>query len=118
MPSPPISCAIVSAGARHSQVSLDATGPACGTAPRESLPGKSPAPGAALQSAERGEQICRAVAALPEELQTPFIIFEYEERPQAEIAEILGCSPKSVEMRLCRARQALRAALEALLAKF
>lgn len=97
--------------ARHPQVSLDAEDTATGGSLREKLAGKGLLPDESLQAAERGEQVRRAVAALPEELRSPLILAEYEEHSQAEIADILGCSVKAVEMRLYRARQALRAAL-------
>ena len=53
--------------------------------------------------------------ALPEDLRTPLLLAKYEEKSQAEIAEILDCSPKAVEMRIYRARQQLRVSLGALL---
>ena len=39
----------------------------------------------------------------------------YEERSQAEIGEILGCTAKAVETRIYRARQQLRVSLGKLL---
>ena len=57
----------------------------------------------------------RAVAMLPEELRTPLILAEYEERSQAEIGGILGCTAKAVELRIYRARQELRVTLGKLL---
>jgi RNA polymerase sigma-70 factor (ECF subfamily) len=68
----------------------------------------------ASQRAERHEQIASvqaAVAALPYELRAPLVLFEYEERPMAEIAAVIGCTAKAVENRLYRARQQLRQAL-------
>ena len=56
----------------------------------------------------------KAVASLPDELRTPLILAEYEDRSQAEIAAILKCSAKAVEMRLYRARQRLREDLRGL----
>ena len=57
----------------------------------------------------------KAVAALPEELRIPLILAEYEERSQAEIGKILGCTTKAVETRIYRARQQLRAKLNQLI---
>lgn len=54
-----------------------------------------------------------AVAALPEDLRTATILFEYENLSHAEIAAIQRCSPKAVETRLYRASKVLRAALMA-----
>ena len=45
-----------------------------------------------------------ALAALPEALRTPLILAEYEDKAQAEIAQILSCSVKAIETRICRAR--------------
>jgi RNA polymerase sigma-70 factor (ECF subfamily) len=62
----------------------------------------------------RREQIASiqsAVAALPLEMRTALVLFEYEERSVAEIAATLGCSAKAVENRLYRARQQLKQAL-------
>jgi len=56
-----------------------------------------------------------AVAALPEELRLPLVLAEYEGRAQAEIAEILDCSIKAVEMRIYRARKQLREQLRSVL---
>jgi RNA polymerase sigma-70 factor (ECF subfamily) len=49
-----------------------------------------------------------AVGSLPPDLRTAFVLAEYEGAGHAEIAEALGCSRKGAEMRLYRARQALR----------
>ena len=57
----------------------------------------------------------RAVAALPEELRQPLILAEYEGRSHAEIGAIFKCSAKAVGMRICRARQQLRASLSGLM---
>jgi RNA polymerase sigma-70 factor (ECF subfamily) len=44
-------------------------------------------------------------------LRATLVLFEYEERPMAEIAAVIGCTAKAVENRLYRARQQLRRAL-------
>jgi len=54
----------------------------------------------------------RAVSDLPLDQRTAIVLFEYEEKSMAEVAEIVGCSAKAVENRLYRARQQLRRALE------
>ena len=46
---------------------------------------------------EIGEQIAVAVALLPEDQKTAFILSEYQELSYAEIAAIMKCSEKSVE---------------------
>ncbi len=65
-----------------------------------------------LMREERADAVRRAVQALPEELRMPLVLFEYEDMGQAEIGEILGLSRKAVEVRIYRARLALRKALE------
>ena len=68
----------------------------------------------ASRKAIRREQVASvqaAVAALPIELRTALVLFEYEERSTAEIAATLNCSPKAVENRLYRARQRLKQTL-------
>jgi len=96
---------------RHPQVSLDAEGDRSGISWRESLPGAGPSPQEMVQVDERADAVRRAIAALPEELRTPLILATYEERSQAEIGAILGCTVKAVETRIYRARQQLRVSL-------
>lgn len=64
---------------------------------------------------EIGEQIAVAVALLPEDQKTAFLLLEYQELSYAEIAAIMQCSVKSVESRLYRAKQFLRDRLRDLL---
>ena len=99
--------------ARHPQVSLDAEQRE--TDFHEILQDAGPDPGATLDSAERAEAVRQAVAELPEELRLPLVLSEYEDKSHAEIAAILNCSAKAVEMRLYRARQQLRTRLEKVL---
>ena len=101
---------------RHSQVSLDVENQATGEDFQSSVPEESPTPSESLQATERAVAVREAVAQLPEELRVPFILAEYEERSQAEIGEILGCTAKAVETRIYRARQQLRVKLSKLLA--
>ena len=96
---------------RHPEVSLDAENDQTGRSFRDSLPENSPTPSDSLQADERAEAVRRAIAALPEDLRTPLILAEYEERSQAEIGEIVGCTAKAVESRIYRARQQLRRTL-------
>lgn len=96
---------------RHPQVSLDAENEQTGTSLRDHLPAHDATPSDYLQADERADAVRRAVAALPEDLRTPLILAEYEERSHAEIGSILGCTAKAVELRIYRARQQLRASL-------
>ncbi len=102
--------------ARHPQVSLDAASDDDGPALGDTLTATQPTPAESLQASERAEEVRRAVAALPEDLRVPLLLAEYEDRSHAEIAEILGCTAKAVELRCYRARQALRQTLGWLLA--
>jgi len=94
---------------RHPVHSIDAWIEAGGVIADESRAGAS-----AAQAALRQEQILavqQAVAALPLDLRTALILFEYEEQTTAEIAAALDCTPKAVENRLYRARQLLQRSL-------
>ena len=94
---------------RRPASSLDAWLDAGGDAADESAAGA-----AAATVAVRREQIAAvqaAVLALPLDLRTALVLFEYEEQPVIEIAAALGCTPKAVESRLARARQELRRTL-------
>ena len=60
---------------------------------------------------ERVAAVQTAVAALPLDLRTALVLFEFEGLAMAEIAETLGCTAKAVENRLYRARQQLKLTL-------
>lgn len=100
---------------RHPHLSLDATNPLSGATFKDSLPAAAESPAELLQRDERSELVRNAVNDLPEDLRTPLILSEYEELSQAEIASVLKCSPKAVEMRIYRARQHLRERLRRVL---
>lgn len=100
---------------RHRQVSLDAPQQETGVTFGERMADGLATPSESLESNERAEAVRRAVAGLPEELRLPLVLAEYEEKSQAEIAEILDCTVKAVETRIYRARKHLREALRLLL---
>ncbi len=60
---------------------------------------------------ERAAIVRREIQALPHDLRTAIILFEYESMSYGEIAVVLDCTPKAVETRLYRAREILRKAL-------
>lgn len=60
---------------------------------------------------EQAVAVQQAVAALPVDLRTALVLFEYEQQSMTEIAEALDCTPKAVENRLYRARQRLKQVL-------
>ena len=96
---------------RHPQVSLEAeteTGASLGDAMADS----AASPSEQAETSERAEEVRRAVQALPVELRTPLILFEYEGLSHADIGAVLNCSAKAIEVRLYRARGHLRKQLE------
>ena len=100
---------------RHPEVSTDGKTDDTDAGWLDQLSDPAPGPSESLEKAERAVTVRRAVARLPEELRTPLILAEYEGLSQAEIAHVLECSAKAVEMRLYRARQQLRTGLADLL---
>lgn len=62
----------------------------------------------AVEANEIGARIAAAVAELPEDQCTAFVLAEYHGMSYAEIADIMKCSAKSVESRLYRAKQFLK----------
>jgi len=68
-------------------------------------------PGTQAAAAERVAVVRAAIAALPEDLRAVVLLSEYEDKSQAEIAGIVGATPKAVETRLYRARERLRQSL-------
>ncbi len=94
---------------RRPALSLNAWTESGGDTADESRAGAS-----ASHEAVRHEQIAvvqKAVAALPLDLRTALVLFEYEGQSMAEIAAMLNCTPKAVENRLYRARQQLKLTL-------
>ena len=87
--------------------SLEAAPPAA----TATLVAAGPAPDAATRRAEEIAAVRSAIADLPEELREVLVLFEYEDKTHAEIAEIVGATTKGVETRLYRARDKLRATL-------
>lgn len=79
------------------------------------LPASAPTAAEETVAREAGRQVAAAIALLPEEQRTAIVLSEYEDLSHAEIAAVLGCTPKSVEARLYRARQFLRQRLARLL---
>lgn len=76
-----------------------------------------PTPDAAAELQEKTALVNQAIAALPTELREALLLFTVEQMSHAEIATTLNCSAKAVEVRVYRARQALKAALAASLAE-
>jgi RNA polymerase sigma-70 factor (ECF subfamily) len=101
--------------ARHPQVSLEDPQHGAGSDLRDLLPGNEASPLDHAITRERSEAVRHAIGLLPEELRVPFVLSEYENLSHAEIAAVTRGTAKAVEMRLYRARQALRQSLAHLL---
>ena len=65
-------------------------------------------PGSDALASERMRTVRAAIAELPEDLRAALIFSEYDDKSHAEIAAIVGATPKAVETRLYRARELLR----------
>ena len=101
---------------RHPNIPLD--GPRCGKNGSGSL--ADTLPDDARNPAEQTERnstvaaVKEQIEALPHDLKTALLLFEYEDLSYEEISRVLRCSPKAVETRLYRARNLLRRALASL----
>jgi RNA polymerase sigma-70 factor (ECF subfamily) len=68
-------------------------------------------PAAHLEKDERARAVRRAILSLPAEQKEALILSTYEGLSHADIAEVMGTTPKVVEMRLYRARKDLSSLL-------
>lgn len=71
------------------------------------------APDASTLLKEQANTVRSAIDSLPQELRRPLLLSILEEMSHAEIAKVLGCSEKAVELRIYRARQSLKASFPA-----
>lgn len=94
---------------RHPTVSLEEEEGAAGE-----TAGDQSSPDAEMQSGERLRAVEAAIAVLPPELREALLLFTYEDMSYAEIASTARRSVKTVEMRIYRARQMLKALLKEL----
>jgi RNA polymerase sigma-70 factor (ECF subfamily) len=69
-------------------------------------------PEARLEQQEWLDALEGAVATLPAKLRVPLERFAFDDLSHAQVAAELGCSPKTVEMRIYHARQQIRDHLE------
>ena len=84
--------------------------------PNERVVGTARAGASPRESASLGETrriLDAAIRALPERQRAAVILFEVEDRPIREVAELLECSEGAVKFNLHEARKKLRAALTA-----
>lgn len=87
---------------RHPESTLDEDGIL------EGLRSQGPSAAQEASAHDVGARIASAVASLPEDQQTAFVLCEYNDLGYAEIAEVMKCTIKSVESRLYRAKETLR----------
>ena len=73
-----------------------------------------PTPSAAdtLETAEALKLLDQAIAALPQALKEPLVLTALEGLSQKEAGEVLGLSPKAVEVRVYRAKRQLASLLD------
>lgn len=76
--------------------SLDAEAASHSEAPEDRVPRQ-------MDQAALLAEVRRAVDALPDGWREPFVLFRYEGLTCAETADVMGLSPKAVELRLARA---------------
>jgi RNA polymerase sigma factor (sigma-70 family) len=74
-----------------------------------------PAADKALMDSETFEQVRRAMTALPAKYRQPLVLRYLQELSVGEIAQILGVSENTVQVRLSRARQRLKNDLKSLM---
>ncbi|HPO16578.1 MAG TPA: sigma-70 family RNA polymerase sigma factor [Candidatus Hydrogenedentes bacterium] len=74
-------------------------------------PGFPPNPREAMESAELGAAIEKAIAFLPAKHRTAFVLREFEGMSYQEMAEVMQCNVGTVMSRLHHARQKLQSAL-------
>ncbi len=88
---------------RHAEASLEqAPEPDTRETPRDQLRKK-----------ERVARVSRCIGKLPHKLRVAVLLYYYESLTYKEIAQVLGCSPRTVESRLYRARRELTSLLDA-----
>ncbi|MBX3738685.1 MAG: sigma-70 family RNA polymerase sigma factor [Candidatus Didemnitutus sp.] len=68
-------------------------------------------PRRAVADAEAAAAVRAAVVELPDDLREAVLLSEFQDLSHAEIAEIVGATPKAIETRLYRAREKLRTLL-------
>ena len=96
---------------RHPTVSLDAPTDQDNAGLGSVIPAPVESPSDSAERNDLASAVRQHIHALPHDLKTAVILFEYDEMSHEEIGQVLGCSAKAVETRLYRARKILREAL-------
>jgi len=73
--------------------------------------GPQDAPDKPLTSAELGDAIQKAIAALPEKQRLALVMFAIEKMPQKDVADVLNCSVEAVKWHVFTARKQLKKTL-------
>ena len=60
-----------------------------------------------LDDRRRAQALQHALAELPDALKAPLLLAALEGRSHAQVADLLGITPKAVETRIARARKKL-----------
>jgi len=76
--------------------------------PEDTTPDDYPDPCDSASAHELERIISKGIADLPDSIKAPFTLYVLEGLPQAEVAELLKLTVKSVEVKVYRARQQLR----------
>ena len=97
-------------GRRGGQISLDAPVLYEGASPLE-VPDGAATPSMQAEQSDRFGLLQRAIDRLPHKLKSALVLFSLEGRSQQEAAEVLGTTPKTVELRVYHAKAKLRDAL-------
>lgn len=92
---------------RHPTVPLSAPGENGDHAEQE-MASPSLSPAGATERRELADAVRKHIQALPHDLKSAILLFEFEDLSYEEIARVFGCSVKAVETRLYRARKLLR----------
>jgi len=91
---------------RQRMVSLDA--PGLEDQPPMEVADEAPLPDIQARQQDRFALLKAAIDKLPHKLKSALILFALEGKSQREAAEILGTTPKTVELRVAYARQKLK----------
>lgn len=95
-------------GSRPASVSLDAAADEDGRLSHPEPADPAPGPAAEAAQADRFAALKKAIDQLPHALKAALVLFSIEGHSQKETAEILGTTPKTVELRVYRAKEKLR----------
>ena len=95
---------------RQRMVSLDAPGPE--DRPPMEVADEGPLPDVQAGQRDRFALLQAAIDRLPHKLKSALVLFALEGKSQREAADILGTTPKTVELRVAHARQKLKRILD------